>query len=299
MNHLLGLDEDLLKQVGAAERAGYRTVNVLFLGVVALSVVSNGYSGYLLTGSWWGVPWLALLMGFIHFSVLRISLITLMTRPLTEKPLPNSGPTQENPPAVKAPRAALRLLPRLNMAAMVRLVFTGLIALTICMPFAMLVFHDEAIALEESYRRQLVMKETAGDQDLQVGMSMSYADDKEAHYPFVVMEQLWKISSYRMLVLFLVSLVFLPSLFLARLRYGKKYRYSLLCRDAMRKEISLDYNEALEQSQYLLGKRFPVFQKRLEDATVFADPPFNTTLRNASGNTFGSRSEFLNHLRSL
>jgi hypothetical protein len=299
MNHLLGLDEDLLKQVGAAERAGYRTVNFLFLGVVALSVVSNGYSGYLLTGSWWGVPWLALLMGFIHFSVLRISLITLMTRPLTEKAAPESAPTQENPPAAKPARAVRRLLPRLNMAALVRLLFTGLIALTICMPFAMLVFHDEAIALEEDYRKQLVVREAAGVQDLQVGRAVSYADDKEAHYPFVVMEQLWKRPSYRTLVLFLVFLVFLPSLFLARLRYGKQYRYSLLCRDAMRKDISLDYGETMEQSQFQLVKRFPAFHKRLEDATVFADPPFNTTLRKPSGKTYGSRSEFLNHLRSL
>jgi hypothetical protein len=288
MNKLLGLDETLLRQTGTAEQAGYRLVNYLFLLVTALSVLSNGYFGYLFLRTWWGSVLLGLLMGFIHFSVFRIALITLMTKPLIDK--------RASPPEIPLrPWLNFKSLFRLNLASIVRLVFIGLIALTLSFPLSTLFFHRQAMSVEQEFMERI--SEQANRQEF--GSIALQVDTRQAHYPFVIFEQLWTLRSFRNLVAFFVLIVYAPLLALARLRYGKLTKYADLCRESMRQEILIDYQETLEQCQFMLSKSYPSFDKKLVDLTPFADAPFRQKLKRGPFRTYGGSADFKNHLRSL
>lgn len=288
MNKLLGLDESLLRQTGTAEQAGYRLVNYLFLLVTALSVLANGYFGYLFLRTWWGALMLALLMGFIHFSVFRIALITLMTKPLIDK--------QESAAELPLrPRINFKSLFRPNLASLVRFVFIGLIALTLSFPLSTLFFHRQAMALEQEFMERI--SEQANRQDF--GSIALQDDTRQAHYPFVIFERLWALPSFRNSVALFVLIAYAPLLALARLRYGRLSKYADLCRASMRQEILIDYQETLEQSQDALSKSYPAFDKKLVDLTPFSDAPFRQKLKRGAFRTYGSSAEFKNHLRSL
>lgn len=285
MNRLLGLDEALLRQTGAVEQAGYRMVTYLFLLVTAFSIFSNGYFGFLLLRNWWGVLLLGLLMGYIHFSVLRIALITLMTKPLVDKQLAS---VTTAPGAIKRTLKSLR---KLNLSSLVRFVFVGLIAISICVPLATLLFHQQAMQVEEAYRLELAA--AVGSSSLVDASALN-----EAHFPFVIFEQLWKFSGFKYVLLVLFVAVYAPLLALARLRYGNNNRYAELCRESMRKEVLIDYQETIEQSQYYLDKHHPWFDKKLMDLTPFSDAPFKQVLNRGSSRSFGTSDEFRNFMRT-
>lgn len=312
MNSLLGLNDDLLQQAGAVERAGYYSATRLFLLVAVLSFVSNGYFGYLFLGTAWGALLVAVLVGFIHFSVLRISLITLMTKPLVEKkkgeprvsasntfaqPITADSPDALPSPAVPAngsTKVGVKSIGirRLNFSSVMRFVFVGLIAVTICIPLSTLFFHNEAMRIEEAYRNTLLNQYSTGTAQLQISAGPINHQLEEAHYPFVIFETLWLQRTYRLVVLVFLIIVYLPLFALARLRYGKNYRYADLCRESMRKEILFDYQETLEQSQVFLNSNFPAFKKKLTELTAFSDPPFKYQPRNAANRKTGTTDEF-------
>jgi hypothetical protein len=179
----------------------------------------------------------------------------------------------------------------LNLANVLRFVFVGLIAVSICFPLATLFFHKSALKIEDVYRLQLVsavnVQSIGGSEEFQ-----------HAHFPFVIFEQLWHSSSFKFVLVVLLVLVHTPLIALARLRFGSNYRYAELCRESMREEIIIDYHETLEQSQYLIDKRYPSFGRKLTELTPFADAPFKQVLKKGPARSYGSAEDFRQFMRS-
>lgn len=336
MNVLLGLNKDLLQQVSQVERSSYISASWLFLFVASLSFISNGYFGFLFLGTWWGAILLSLLVGFIHFSVLRISLITLMTKPLIDKEesaavetLPLSvhegqeqaaldgkiveqkitaEPTSNRSTVRERVRkmvnntklqAGLKRIRKSNFSSVMRFVFVGLIAMTICIPMSTLFFHNEAMQIEESYRSKLIQSYELAAAKMQISSGPVDDELKNAHYPFVIFEALWHRTSYRLLVIIFLVIVYTPLFALGRLRHGKGNRYADLCRESMRKEILIDYQETMDQSQYHLEKTYPFFKDKLMDLVPFSDPPFKYKAKNLYKRKFGNSAEFRNFMREM
>jgi hypothetical protein len=299
MNNLLGLDNNLLQQVSVVERAGYYSATRLFLLVSLISVVSNGYFGYLFLGTWLGAFVLAILIGFIHFSVLRISLITLMSKPIVEAVNAKVVDTVAKPSKIKNLFNGTRQLTRFNIASIMRFVLVGLIAITICIPMSTIFFHNEAMQIEESHRVHVLQNYNAVSAQMHIRAGVVDRDLSQAHYPFVIFEVLWEKSGYRLLVFVFLILVYTPLFALARLRYGKDYSYGDLVRDEMRKDILIDYHETVEQSQFFLDKSFPEFKKKLTELTAFSDPPFKHCAKTLSVRKFGATADFRQYMRSI
>lgn len=291
MNKLLGLDETLLSKVGLVERGGYRLVNILFLIAVIMSLLSNGYFGYLLLRTWWSALSIGLLMGYIHFSVLRIALITLMTKPMID---PVNEP-QGNHATIGRIGKAINYIRQLNGASILRFIFVGLIAITISVPFSTIFFHAKAMSFEQQYREQL----TQALQAQQSADVVILREMERAHYPFVIFEKLSADAGYLILMILVIALVFSPLVALAKLRYGKNNKYVELCREAMQQEIMIDYLECLEQSQFHLDLHFPDFKKKLTALTPFADAPFRQKLKDAKDRKWGDADEFRQYMRSI
>lgn len=314
MTSFIGLNEKALAQVSSTEKLLFKIVNWSFLLVVCMSLASNSYFGYLLTGKWYISIALGVLMGFIHFSVLRISLITLVTKPVVERKSDTSysattatildadthnhsvfRDTVETPDA----RGPVAIFRQLNFATCTRIVFIGLIAVTICLPLSTMFFHNEAGRIQDNYRKQLISSYEDSSYKMQPDYVLISADLTKAHYPFVVIEQLWYNGLFKILVFIFFLLIYVPSIVLARLRFSNKYRYADLVKDYMRNEIRIDYQEAVWQSQYYLDKCFPEFDRKLSDLTAFTDPPFKQVPRMVFARKFESKTEFYNHMRSL
>ena len=284
MNSLLGLNDSIAGRISAAESSAYQMVNRLFIGVIILSALSSGYFGYLLTGQWEGVLLFALLIGFIHFCILRISLITMMTKPLCNK---QEGELSQ------VTKSGGRKRINLNSADITRYIFVGLIGLTIAVPISAIFYHDRGRVIAEHHRSEMFQKASASNH-----ISSAYQDEQidKAHFPFIIFSELSHDFSYNILCLLITLFVFSPLLLLQRIRGNVNFMYMELCREEMRRVVQIDYDETLEQSQYYIRENFPAYQKKLADLTVYADAPFNLQRKTENNHQFSSREEFLKSL---
>ncbi|MGR6087722.1 MAG: hypothetical protein ACU4F9_06085 [Arcticibacter sp.] len=290
MNFLLGINDDLLRQVGPVEKSGYRLVNYLFIAVSLLSLIANGYFGYLLIRTWWGSLLISSLMGFIQFSILRISLITLMTKSLVDNEMPKS----DSPETIKV-RLLTRVNGMMNLSTILRFVFTGLVAIAISVPLSIIFLHTEAIKEEQLYRDKITQMVNTELSEITIE-SMHI---NEAYYPLVILKFCSSKSAYQFLVLIFILAVYSPLIVLGRLRFNNNNKYADLCKESMRKEVIIDYQETLEQSQHVLFQKFPDFKTRLEDLTPFADMPFKQEKKINFKRTFGTSEEFQQFIRTL
>lgn len=280
MNSLLGLNTNIAGIISTEELQAYRIVNVLFLAVICLSIFSCGYFGYLLTHRWEGILLFSFLMGFIHFCILRISLITLMTKPLCLKQNENTdAPLKKNHQRI-----------HLTSADTVRYIFVGLIALTIAVPISTAFFHDRGKEIEENHRHQMFQSSQGGTQ---ISTPYQYKELATAHFPFIIFSQLSGQFSFKILCMIFTLFVFSPLILLHRLRNNKNFQYMELCREEMRRAVLIDYDETIEQSQYYITTHFPTFHKRISELSVYADAPFNNHFKQENQPEFSSREEFL------
>ena len=137
MLNVLGLDTRIFDQVSTLEKTAYRTASVTFLIVVGMSLLSNGFMGYMLFNSWSMAIGFALFFGFIQFSILRIALITLLSKPLAQEIL--ETPVEVLPTNKKLWTGLKSNLEKIRLSTLFRVVFVGLIALTISFPLSSLI----------------------------------------------------------------------------------------------------------------------------------------------------------------
>jgi len=291
INRVLGLNESVLLQCSVAEQAAYRLASRLFLLALLISILGNACFGWLLLRNISGLAILALLMSFIHYSVLRISLITLMTRPLTE------DDTKQKNPAEKAPGFLFSFFqhPLLKPVSWLRFVFAACIAVSVSMPLTSVIFYEDAMQAENEYRDAFQKSHTS---ELAADSVLTH-DFMEAHYPFIIFRKLMQKPSCKLLFLLFCSLFFAPLLILSRLRHGAGFQYTRLLKAAMLKEVMLDYHETIEQMQHFLNRNYPQHQIRLHDLNAFADGPLRHQLKRDTQINFGDKKSFNDFLNTI
>jgi hypothetical protein len=292
MLNVLGIDNAVFESVSSLEKSAYRTATISFLIVVGLSILANGYFGLSLYGTWWAVLIFAVFMGFVQFSILRIALITLMTKSLA----------QESEVVVSADSANSKLKGfiarltnvKIRMASVFRVFFVGMIAICIAFPLGSLIMHSRSSRIQQEYKQEL-KEQYKG----LLSQSQLRHDVQEANFPFHVYNELLNESEFQVLIVIIVFVVFIPLTLVARLRYMKTFEYLEKARQEMLKLVAIDYDETIEQAQYALNQEFPKNKKNLKDLSVFADAPINSIYKNETKHTIGNKVAFNQFIQSI
>ncbi len=289
MMRLIGIDKAIFSQIHGVEKSLYRLAAIAFIVVVVLSFVTNGYMGWMLTQSWTGVVSMSLLMGFIHFSILRIALITMVSLPVVTKSTDN------------ATNSMLQRMKNVaqffSFASILRFLFIGLIALTMAFPGAALLQRQNADNWNKQRRQEVIqesMLKVQGEGSLSPQLLMEL---RQANYPFYVFRQMLQQKGNWSLLLFIVALIFFPFVILAYLKRGGQFQYPVLASKLAIQEIQMDYSRTIEESQAWMDKHFSGFTKTLHELSPYSDPPFNSQLKESKVRVYGSHEEFQKWLK--
>lgn len=289
MLNVLGLDTRIFNQVSVLEKTAFQTASVTFLIVVGMSLLSNGFMGYMLFNSWLATIGFALFFGFIQFSILRIALITLLTKPLAQEIL--EAPVEVSPTNKKLFNSLKSNLGKIRLSALFRVVFVGLIALTISFPLSSLLMLPKAMEIEAEHRIEL----NQSNQNNKAALN----EIQHTHFPFLIFQELLSEFSFKFLLILTVCLVYAPLILVARLRYNNNFEYLEKARQEMLKLVAIDYDETIEQCQYALNKDFPSNKKVLKDLSVYADAPINSIYKNETKHTIGNKIAFNQFIQSI
>jgi hypothetical protein len=276
---LLGIDTAVLQQCTTNEQLSYKLAVRCFAFAVLFMVLSDAYFGYLFSGSWWGVLGAGACLGFIHYSIYRLALITLTTRPLTEIESEKKEAKRIN---------LRRILP--SGSGLFRIVFVGLIALAVSFPAATALYHNRAETIMQAHREEL-----KASQEHEGGHTLQH---KEARFPFLVFEKLLAEKSFQFLILLFTLGVFIPLALLAKLRKAATSTYTLKIQEQHRQVAERDFFAYLIDSQDYVDRHFGG-KKQLRDILLYEDPPFNTRRKNESSLAFGNRTEFRTFLNRI
>jgi|LauGreDrversion4_2_1035121.scaffolds.fasta_scaffold73300_5 hypothetical protein len=293
MKALLGMNDEALEVAEGQERMLYATVSWWLVANVIFSLVGNAFFGFLSSGSWFLTAALGLLMGFIHFSILRLAMITLVTKPLAEEQTDQVLTSEDLKKQTVKLQAFFAHFRFLNGAFILRVFFVGAIALTAALPFGAFMQREEAFAINEAHRlhvlKELKYHEAMGTQVL-----------KEAHYPITVLEELWnKNATFRIQVILVMLSFFAPVALLYWLRESKTFQYVSRLKELSRTAVMIDYHETIEQSQYALDQNFPLHGYQLSQLSNHEDAPFNTKFKGELKRKVADRAAFIAHLKSI
>ena len=291
MNRVLGLNEVLLNQCAPAERVAYRWSSRLCLLAIIIALLGNAGFGWLLLRNIAGVVLLSVVMTFIHASVLRISFITLMSRPLIDEVPPKTNPVIPK----KTFHTLLLRNPLLKPVSLLRIVFVGCIAVSASLPLATMSFYKDALQVEQEYRDAFERNHnTHTDTDTRI-----MQDFKQSHYPFVMFRKLIQRPTFKTLFILFCAAFFVPLFILTRLRYREHYQYTKLLKSAMLNDVMIDYDETMEQTQRFLDKNHPNHHVRLKELNAFADGPLRHKLKRDTQISLGDKKAFGEFLNSI
>lgn len=272
MINVLGLDTRIFDQVSVLEKSAYKTATTAFFVVVGMSLTANAYLGMMLFNSWFAAVGLSLLLGFIQFSILRIALITLLSKPLAESIVGS-------------------VAKRIRLASIFRILFVGLIALSISFPLCSLLMFSQSMNIEENHRLELYHSNQSNNAAL--------TEIQNTHFPFHVFTELLNESGFKFLLLISIFIVYAPLILVAKLRYNAHFEYLEKARQEMLNIVAIDYNETIEQCQVSLNKEFPKNKKVLKNLSVYADAPINSIYKNETKHTIGNKIAFNQFIQSI
>jgi hypothetical protein len=291
MINVLGIDTQIFDQVSPLEKNAYRMATNVFLVVLGISLLANGYMGLMLYSSWIAALVFALIFGCIHFSILRIALITLLSKPLAAEEIAPVATLSQPSAMITRWNALKKMTNRLRLSSLFRVLFVGLIALTISFPFCSLLMLPKTLAIEESHRLELIQANADN--------KFALNEIKQTHFPFHVFKELLPETGFEILLCISVCLVFAPLVLVARLRYHSKFEYLEKARQEMLKLVAIDYDETLEQCQYSLNRDFPSNRKELKELSIYADAPINSVYKNETKHAIGNKAAFNQFIQSI
>lgn len=135
MKRLFGLEKDFFDELGKKERNIYRLMFVLFLIILALAGISGGYLVYMISTSIYLSLFGAVFFGFIIFSILRFSLISI----------------ERN---LKFPDAKFRFFSSTFLFRLVLLSFFGMV---VGVPLVSFIQQKELLPLLEARRQEMTL----------------------------------------------------------------------------------------------------------------------------------------------
>ena len=278
--NILGLDKSVLATLKPAERKSYAIAEYLFYGIILLIAVGDAYAGYFFNGSWLAVIISFLCLGFIHFSVYRLALITLTTRPLS---------TETTPTTFKIGSKTIKISSYFDVSFFLRAIFIGCISLSVAMLLDLGLHYKEVEAIQVQQRIDLLRSGTT--------LSMGVVVNDNTRFPFFVIQKFLEQGDFKLLLLLLFVALQSPAIYLAYLRHSGKFEYAKKIAEMHKVIVMADYNKNIKLAQSELNKRFPS-RYNLAKMSVYTDPPFNTKFKREKS-AIGSGAELSDFLKSV
>jgi hypothetical protein len=275
---MLGIDKTILLKTAPREQYLYKIAQRAFVIILFLIVIADGYFGYFFDGSFVTAIVAAFCLGFIHFSVYRLALITLTTRAL-------SSEVNKDPELA----GVKKVLSFFDGTTVLRAVFVFLVSLNVALLLALLLNCVDVENIQIQQRTMLLQtaKET-GIHDLVT---------EHTRFPFLVIQTLGKRPVFVIEMILFICLLGVPLILLSYLRHAPSYQYTILLQQEQREDVLKAYHLNVYESQKALDERFSSHYS-LESMTAYTDPPFNTKLKKDQAR-MGTKQEMIDYLNTV
>lgn len=277
---MLILDKKILSGLDSNEQSAFQTARLLFTAVLCLILAGDAYFGYLIDGRWFSAVLSLLILGFIHFSVYRLALITVTTQALGKE----IGIKPD-----KKGRFDYTLVSWINSAVFFRTLFVGFISITGALLLALLCFCKDVELIQTKYRHLMELKLSK----LEVHNIIS----SSSRFPFFVIKTFFAHASFKLLFSLFFFALLSPLIYLSRLCRSEKYQYAKLLRESQRKLVLDSFNENLSTTQKEMDLKFKA-RYDLKSMIIYSDPPFNTNYK-ITRSKQGTNEELIEYLNSI
>ena len=295
---VFGLNKEIWEKTDPAEQFYFTLAARLYLVGVCLSIVAGMRFMYQLSDSYFMGIAGGVLVGYIVSVVIRIALITMISKPL----LPLEAEAKSEASLAEKIASGLKKIQQSlpDFSLFFRATVILLMALVVSMPIASLLNWNATSRLVEMRRAEVLNQFKVNHPDFSADRIQNAQKNLEhEHFPIYVYKQVL-LSAAGLLVLFLcIACFILPFLLLWYLRTNNRFRYATLNRDVLVNRIQSDYALAIEQGQRIQKTHFGI-DPFVQPHKAWLDPPFNIHgIGEKPLYTFESEKEFEERMKAL
>ena len=299
---VFGLNREIWEKINPAERRLFQLASLLFLSAVVINLIAGVRFMLQLSDSYIIGILGGLIVGLIISMVVRIALITLISRPILPNDEPSAVPAQPDAQAVKNLRqrmkAAMRYLPSFSLV--LRFLIITLMAIVIAMPIASLIGWNETERIQRERRQEIKMQFKENHPDMP-GSQEAILDQnlQHEHFPIHVYKNLTKQFAGVTSIWICLGCFLTPFFMLWYLRSHAQFEYAKLNQQLMVQQIQAEYAMAISRMRQIQKTKFGLSQAILPNQ-AWKDAPFNTRKAHEhSSYEFESSEIFMERLKSL
>jgi len=296
---VLGLNSDIWYRLASRERQLYRLASGFFLGSCVICLLAGMRFMTQLSDSYAiGIPG-GLLVGAILAMVIRVALITLVSKPLfPEAPAAPIDPAAMPLVPVQTWRKRLQHLP--DFSIVFRFLILSLLALTVAFPLYSLIAYSESERISGERRAEVYAEFQANHPDMTAQQQRILRENMQReHFPIHVYRTLAGQGGGRLMAFWIWGCWLVPYFLLLYLRTGSEFQYATLNRDQLVRQIATDYAEMLEQSARMQRNKFGLHDA-IQPNGAWDDAPFNTRKKQlADSYAFIDQASFNEYLKTL
>jgi hypothetical protein len=296
---VLGLNSDVWSRLASRERQLYRMATGFFLGCCVVCLLAGVRFMTQLSDSYTiGIP-SGLLVGAILAMVIRVALITLVSKPLFPEVPATPIDTSTIPIVpVQTWRTRLQRLP--DFSIVFRFLILSLLALTVAFPLCSLIAYSESVRISDERRAEVYAEFQANHPDMTAQQQRTLRENlQREHFPIHVYRTLAEQGGGRLIALWIWGCWLVPFFLLLHLRNASEFQYATLNRDQLVRQIATDYAEMLEQSARMQRNKFGLHEA-IQPNGAWDDAPFNTRKKQlADSYAFIDQASFTEYLKTL
>jgi hypothetical protein len=294
---IFGLNKEVFNGISQEEKNRFLFAIRVFLVCGAICLIAGIRFMYQLSDSYLIGLLGGILVGTIVFSVVRIALITLISRPLL--PLPDASNNQEDAPSVVSKfRKTLPTLPSFSVCFRFGIIL--LMAVVVALPAASLLLRGKSRQLLESRRNEVKTQFLANHPELSEEKKLTLETNlQKEHFPIHVYRSLALFPAGIFIILANSAFFLFPFFSLLQLRNGKQFNYAEINRKQLLTQIESEYSKLCEQTSEIQKKKFQLSNPILPNQ-CWIDAPFNTqNVADKPQYTFEDQKTFFEYLKSI
>jgi hypothetical protein len=296
---VFGLNRDIWTRLAARERQLFRMAAGFFLGCCIVCLIAGIRFMMQLSDSYAiGIPG-GLLVGLILAMVLRVALITLVSKPLfPEASTISADPLSTPISPLHSWRTRLQRLP--DFSIVFRFFILSLLAFTVAFPVCSLIAYSASERISSERRAEVYAEFRSNHPDMSAQQQRILLENLEhEHFPIHVYRTLAALGSGRLMAMWIWGCWMVPFFLLLHLRSAAEFQYATLNRDQLVEQIATDYAVMLEQSAAVQRNKFGLYDD-IKPNGAWADAPFNTRQKQlADSYSFIDQASFNEYLKTL
>jgi hypothetical protein len=296
---VLGLNHDIWSRLASRERQLFHMASGFFLVCCVLCLIAGARFMTQLSDSYTiGIPG-GLLVGAILAMVIRVALITLVSKPLIPV-VPEAPIDVAAIPIVPVQtwRTQLKRLP--DFSVVFRFLILSLLALTVAFPLCSLIAYSESDRISDDRRAKVYAEFQANHPNMTAEQQLILRENlQNEHFPIHVYRTLAEQGVGRFMAVSICVCWLVPFFLLLYLRSASEFQYATLNRDQLVQQIATDYAEMLEQSVHMQRNKFGLHDA-IQPNGAWNDAPFNTRKKQLTDSyAFIDQASFTEYMKSL